>query len=165
MAMYKITKSHKILAVLVTLCFLVGLLPLAAPSAHAFNLGFLGLGGALGDLLNIFGVGWIVQRFGPEINNSINNFLGQRNLGIEGMTKVVPILNVSLSGGSAVGAAQVMGPEVQVQKVQAVAQMEWEPTDFRGRVLVPLATGKAFASDIQAVDGVGISAVVEFPIH
>jgi len=59
---------------------------------------------------------------------------------------------------------QVMGPEVQVKTVRAVAQLEWVPGDFRGRYLIPVTTDKNLTSSVKGVDGVGISAVVAFPL-
>ena len=156
--MHKVDRKHRVLALLVVAFFLAGLIPLATPSAHALNLG----GGLVVDLIKIFGIGWAVTQFGGEINNTINSFLGQRNLGTQGMTKVVPI--VSIGSGTAVGAAQVVGPDVQVRTVRAVAQLEWVPGDFRGRYLIPVTTDRNLTSSVTGVDGVGISALVDFPI-
>ncbi|NLO72922.1 MAG: hypothetical protein GX100_02285 [candidate division WS1 bacterium] len=156
--MYRTEKKHKILALLIAVCFLAGLMPWATTEAHALNL----FSGLLGDLLKVFGIGWVVSHFSNDINNAINNFLDQRELGVQGMTKVVPILNVGVGGGTAVGAAQVMGPEAQVKTVRAVAQIEWSPGEFRGRYLVPVTTDRDLTSSVKGVDGVGISAVVSF---
>lgn len=149
---------HKLAALLITVAFLAGLLPLA-PSAHAIS-----LGGAFGDLVKLFGIGYIVKHFGNSINNAINSLLGQRQAAIEGKTKVVPIIKVG-SGGIAAGAAQVMGPAEQVDKVKAVAQLEWTPGNvLRGRVLLPVSTDKELTSSIRGVSGVGISAVIAVSI-
>lgn len=123
----------------------------------------LDLGGGLGDLVKIFGIGWVVTRFGGEINDFINRALGQHNATIEGMTKVVPVVRVG-KGGTAVGAVQVMGPPQQVKKVQAVAEIEIGIGRLRGRGLVPISTKTAEGSTLKGVGGVGVSANIKFPI-
>jgi hypothetical protein len=115
----------------------------------------------VGDLVKIFGIGWVVNRFGGQINDFINNSLKQHEAAIEGHTKVVPIIRVG--HGTAVGAAQVMGPKVQVDKVQAVAEVEINITDrIRGRGLIPVSTKDV--TTIKGVGGVGVSANIKFQI-
>lgn len=154
--MYRMPHKHRILALLVVCCFLAGLIP--AVPASALSLG----SGLLGDLIKIFGIGWAVSQFGGEINNAINSFLGQKQLQIQGMTKVVPI--ISIGSGTAIGAAQVMGPEAQVKTVRAVGQLEGYLGSLRGRYLIPVTTDRDLTSSVKGVDGVGISAVIVFPI-
>lgn len=121
----------------------------------------LSLGGAFGDLVKIFGIGWVVKHFSGDINDFINKALKQREAAIEGHTKVVPILRVGT--GTAVGAAQVMGPKVQVDKVQAVAEVELSITgSVRARGLIPISTRDT--SSIKGVGGVGVSANIKFDI-
>ncbi len=145
---------HKLAALLITLAFLAGLFPLAPP-AQAIS-----LGGAFGDLVKLFGIGYIVKHFSNSINNAVNSLLGQHQAAIEGKTKVVPIIRVG-NGGVAAGAAQVMGPAEQVDKVKAVAQLDWTPGNVvRGRILLPVSTDKELTKSIRGVSGVGISAVI-----
>ncbi len=121
----------------------------------------ISFGGAFGDLVKIFGIGWVVKHFGGEINDFINNALKQREAAIEGHTKVVPILRVGT--GTAVGAAQVMGPKAQVDKVQAVAEVELNIAgSLRARGLIPISTRDT--SSIKGVGGVGVSANIKFDI-
>lgn len=135
--------------------FSLGLASAPQP-AQAFS-----LGGAFGDLVKIFGIGWVVKHFSGEINDFINKALKQREAAIEGHTKVVPILRVGT--GTAVGAAQVMGPKVQVDKVQAVAEVELNITgSVRARGLIPVSTRDT--SSIKGVGGVGVSANIKFDI-
>jgi len=122
----------------------------------------LDLGGALGDLVKIFGIGWVVKQFAGDIDGAINDLLGQREAEIAGATKVVPILRVG--SGVAVGAAQVMGPQRQVNKVEAVAEIELNIGDLRGRGLIPVTTRRDLTSSVRGVDGVGVSANIKFPI-
>jgi hypothetical protein len=144
-------------AMLVVWSFVIGLgLPPAQVSA-------IDVGGALGDLVKIFGIGWVVNRFGEDINKFINNALGQHDAAVEGMTKVVPVVRVG-KGGTAVGAVQVMGPATQVEKVQAVAEIELGIGNLRGVGLIPITTQRAETDSLRGVGGVGVSANIKFPI-
>lgn len=118
-------------------------------------------GAQLGDLLKIAGVGAAVDRFGPDINKAVNKLQGFSD-SEELMTKVVPI--VSVGKGTAIGAAQVMGPPSLVKKVNAVGQLE---TDILGRVvrikaLIPIESKGA--TNIKRVVGVGVSAVIDLKV-
>ncbi len=156
--MYQRKPIIKVAALLLTVAFLAGLLATAPPTRA------LSLGGGFGDLVKIFGIAWIVSHFGGSIDKAINDVLQQHEAAAEGRTKVVPIIKIG-SGGVAVGAAQVMGPEERVQLVKAVAQLDWTPGDtFRGRILLPISTDKALTSSVRAVGGVGVSAVIAFPV-
>ena len=78
---------------------------------------------------------------------------------------VVPTFRVSGGiGGAAVGAAQVVGPPQQVDKVQAVAEIQIGIGNFRGRALVPVTTRKGLTSSIKGIGGVGVSAEIKFPL-
>jgi len=122
----------------------------------------LDVGGALVDLVKIFGIGWVVTQFAGDIDRTINSLLAQHEAEVAGATKVVPILRVG--SGTAVGAAQVMGPRQQVDTVQAVAELELNIGDFRGRGLLPVTTRRDLTGNIKGVDGVGVSANIKFPI-
>ena len=144
------------LTVLVLTAFLVGF-GVGAPSVRA-----LSLGGALGTVVKTLGIGYVVTRYGGSIDVAINGMLRQRQAQIEGKTKVVPILRVG-GGSTAVGAAQVMGPAQQVDKVEAVAELEWNPTGaVRGRALIPVSTRDT--SSVKGVGGVGVSANIKVPL-
>lgn len=121
-------------------------------------------GGALGDLIKVFGIGWVVTQFADEIDGAINDLLRQRDAEIAGATKVVPILRVAEGGRNAVGAAQVMGPQQQVRTCQAVAELELDVGDIRGRALLPVTTRSNLTSSIRGISGVGVSSNIKFPI-
>ena len=88
----------------------------AVPVADAIN---------LGGILKVAGIGLLVDQFGPQLNSFINTLMAQHNATPEFATKVVPILTVGVLGNSGyIGAAQVMGPQNLVDKVQAVVQVE-----------------------------------------
>ncbi|HEY3397442.1 MAG TPA: hypothetical protein VGM19_07225 [Armatimonadota bacterium] len=148
---------HKTAALLITVAFLAGLVFTTTPPTQAFS-----LGGGIMDLVKIFGIGWVVSQYSGQIDRFINSALSQHDAAIEGQTKVVPIIKIG--GGTTVGAAQVMGPAEQVAKVKVVAQLDWTPGRFRGRILLPVTTGSNLTKDIGGVAGVGVSAVVAFPI-
>ena len=154
--MIKRRPYHCLVALLCTFCFLVGL-GAAPPPVGAFN-----LGGALMDILKIGGVALVVRQFGGQINNFINSALGSHGVELEGMTKVVPVLRVG--PGTAVGAVQVAGPAEQVQRVEAVGELELNVGSIRGRALVPISTRTATSRSLNSVGGVGISANIKFPL-
>jgi hypothetical protein len=118
----------------------------------------------LGNILKAGGIAVLVDRFGPDINKFINQITGQKNAGTSAATKVVPIL--SIGDGGYIGAVQVAGPEDLVDKVQAVAQIEGRFKAIGGirvRGLVPVST-KTPHKGINRVDGVGVSAIIDFKI-
>ena len=121
-------------------------------------------GGAIGDLVKIFGIGWVVSHFADDIDHAINSLLQQRDAEIAGATKVVPILRVGEGGGTAVGAAQVQGPQQKVRQCSAVAEIELDVGDLRGRALLPVSTKSNITSSIKGISGVGVSANIKFPI-
>jgi hypothetical protein len=115
--------------------------------------------------LKIFGIAYVVKQFGGQINSFINTVLAQHSAQIAVQTKVVPIVKIG-AGGTAVGAVQVMGPAQQVEKVSAVAEVEWKPGNvLRARGLVPITNVKITdPTKIKGVGGVGISANIKFPL-
>lgn len=115
----------------------------------------------LGDMVKVFGVGFVVSRFGDEINGFINDALRQREAEVQGATKVVPI--VSVGQGAFIGAAQVVGVPSEVKKVQAVAQGEAGLGRLSGRLFLPIST-KTPHKSIQRVRGVGVSAVIDIGV-
>jgi hypothetical protein len=121
----------------------------------------LDLGGGIGSLVKIFGIAWVVDHFSRDIDKAINGALAQHDAKINGYTKVVPIIRLVGRGGTAVGAAQVMGPQIQVEKVKAVAEVELNMLgSFRARGLLPIGT----RNSLNIVPGVGVSANIKFPI-
>jgi hypothetical protein len=155
--MIKRKPYHCLVALLCAFCFIVGL-NAAPPSASALD-----LGGSLATVLKIGGIALVVSHFGDQIDSFINTLLGQKGLQQEGKTKVVPV--VRIGAGTAVGAVQIVGPEQQVRKVQAVAELELSlGNSMRARALVPITTRRADTSTIRGVGGVGVSANIKFPL-
>ena len=150
------TTMRRLLALAVALTFCVGaLLGAGGRSAHR----------AAGDLLgNIFKGGAVtvaVMEFAGALNKGINDLLRQKGLEVQGMTKVVPIVRVGSRGGTQAGAAQVVGPAEQVEKVKAVAELELRLGPFRGRALLPVASENPMKGDIKGVGGVGVNASIK----
>ena len=124
--------------------------------AQAFNLGSL-----LGGVLKVGGVNFVIDKYADSINGFLNNLLKQNNLSTTYSTKVVPI--VSLGGGAHIGAAQVTGPSSEVERVEAVAQIEASFNSVaRVKGLVPIDSKNP--STANRIQGVGISAIIELKI-
>lgn len=118
---------------------------------------------AVTSLLKAFGIGYVVTKLGPQINDAVNTLTLNKNCKTKDSTKVVPI--ISLGTGAHIGAAQVSGSAGQVSKVAAVAQLEAEFSNraFRTKALVPVNTVNPTQS-IQRITGVGVSAIIDMTI-
>jgi hypothetical protein len=114
-----------------------------------------------GSILKLGGISYLVTRYGNEINTFINNIFSQKELDTSYATKVVPIL--SLGSGSYIGAVQVVGPKAQVDKVKAVGQVEANFSDIaRIKGLIPI--DNINISNVNRVQGVGVSAIIDFKL-
>lgn len=115
------------------------------------------------QILKLFGVGYAVKAFAPQLNDLINTLTLNRGVAVEDETKVVPILTVG--SGAYIGAAQVSGPAEKVSQVQAVAQLEGEfyGDVFRVKALIPVDSIN-LTQGIHRVDGVGVSALLDLRI-
>ena len=142
--------------------FLLGFLVAALVRPFPASAGGLDLGDLLGDVAKIGGLALAVDKFGPEINKTINKVMNNNDVSTNASTKVVVI--VSPIGNKHIGAAQVVGPKEAVDKVGAVAQLETSFMDkmFRIKALVPIE-GKD-ASTLKRVEGVGVSAVIDIKL-
>ncbi len=114
----------------------------------------------LQQLGKLFGIGYAVRAFAPQLNHVINTLTINHGAGAEEATKVVPILTVG--SGAYIGAAQVSGPQEAVDRVEAVAQFEGDLYEGALRVkgMVPVDTINP-TEGIRRVDGVGISALLD----
>ncbi len=152
------TKRNKwtgLVTMLLLGAFLLGLGTAPQPAAA------LDLGIGIGTLVKLFGIAWVVDHYAGSINKAINKALAQKNAEIEGYTKVVPIVRIAGNKGKAVGAAQVMGPRAQVEKVKAVGEAELGLLGVvRARALLPISS----KNSLNVVPGVGVSANIKFPI-
>ena len=89
------------------------------------------------DILLVGGIVLVVNTFGSQLNDFINDALGQREAALAGATKVVPIFSVGR--GAYIGAAQVVGVPANVRTVQGVATVETEISQLTGALVVPSA--------------------------
>lgn len=115
----------------------------------------------LEQIIKIGGIGLLVQRFGGDINRGMNALTKHKDTP-QDSTKVVPILSIGIGKSSAIGAAQVMGPKAQVDKVKALAQPETElfGKEVRIRGLIPVSSTDV-TRRIDRVKGVGVSGIVD----
>ena len=119
----------------------------------------------LGSIIKVAGIGLLVDQFGPQLNSFINTLMAQHNATPEFATKVVPILTVGVLGNSGyIGAAQVMGPQNLVNRVQAVVQVEssFNGNMFRVKGLIPIDS--KVPVNFTRVSGVGVSAMIDVRI-
>ena len=140
------------ISILVVSIFAVVLVPVA----DAIN---------LGSIIKVAGIGLLVDQFGPQLNSFINALMAQHNATPEFATKVVPILTVGVLGNSGyIGAAQVMGPQNLIDKVQAVVQVEsgFNGNVFRVKGLIPIDS--KIPVNFSRVSGVGVSAMIDVRI-
>lgn len=112
----------------------------------------------LGSIAKVGGVSILVDKYGTQINDFLNKLLMQKGVGTDYATKVVPIISVGT--GKYIGAVQVVGPTEQVNKVQAVGQIEGSFNKIaRANALIPLASKDV--SNLSRVQGVGVSATID----
>lgn len=127
------------------------------------TVGAAALRAQFGSILKGGAILLLVRQFGKQINDGINTALQNRKWENRQATKVVPI--VSIGSGVYVGAAQVIGDEADVQRVEAVAQLELNlPGKARAKVLIPVDKVGLNPSEMQRVYGVGVSAVIDLKL-
>lgn len=120
----------------------------------------------LGDLLEgavkIGGVKLAIDEFGDELNDGINSLLDNNDASVDASTKVVPI--ISVLGNKHVGAAQIVGPQEAVERVEAVAQLEQDFFNklFRVRAMVPIEGDDV--KELHRVKGVAVSAMIDIKL-
>ena len=117
-------------------------------------------GGILGTILKGGAVGTVVNYTAPAINTAINKVLAQNNMASTYATKVVPI--ISVGDGSRAGAAQVSGPQEQIDQCKAALQIQQTVLGVRMTALIPI--DKVAISGINRVQGVGVSAQIDIKI-
>lgn len=126
----------------------------AISSVSAFD-----LGSVLGGVVKVGGIGYLVDRYSEQLNSAINSIMMKEGAGTNYATKVVPIVSIGNSGY--IGAAQVIGDADQVEKVEAVGQLEisWNDKLFRIKGLIPMDSKNPLS--FSRVHGVGVSAVID----
>jgi hypothetical protein len=119
------------------------------------------LGGGIGKIIKVFGIGFAVKQFGPDINKVINTLLAQKGLAYQGATKVVPI--ISVGKGVNIGAAQVQGEPSDVDQVRAVGQAELRVGSLGLQKLFPVDSITP-TKGYHEVKGTGVSAIIDFRV-
>lgn len=146
--------SARIKLAIISLLLVVALVAAMGPGTQA---------GLLGDIVKVGGVGLVVDKFGPQINDFINKLTANKDLSTEEATAVVPI--ISFGGGGYIGAVQVIGAKENVEKCKAVVQLEGNAVfgkNIRAKALVPV--GSKTTSNIKRIYGVGVSAIIDIRI-
>ncbi|MFQ3588559.1 MAG: hypothetical protein SNJ76_12975 [Fimbriimonadaceae bacterium] len=115
----------------------------------------------LNQVLRAGGVVAVISAFGKDMNDAMNKLWNRRDDPFV-KTKIVPILTVTGSRNNAIGAAQVMGPPQQVERVVAVAQPEARVPGIgvRVRAMIPVSSQNV-VENIRAVPEVGVSGIVD----
>lgn len=130
-------------------------------------IGLTAIGGTqIKQIIKILGVGVAVDKFGGDINKQFNKLTNHTDTDAS-FTKVVPIISIGVGAKSAIGMAQVKGAKSNVEHVRAVAAPEIElfGKEIRIRGMIPVSTDKvASKADIKAVDGVGVSGIVDLKL-
>ncbi|MHB8732200.1 MAG: hypothetical protein ACYDAB_10475 [bacterium] len=124
---------------------------------------------SIGSFVKLFGIGYVVKQYGPQINSAINTIMLNNAAQNKELTKVVPIISVGVglgtTGGAYIGAAQVQGPKAALDKVQAVAQIEGSfMSAVRLRGLVPVDSLTPLPGKLHRIYGVGVTALVDFSL-
>ncbi len=121
-------------------------------------------GAQIKQIIKVIGVGAAVKQFGPQINSAINKLANQHD-NERVITKVVPIISAGIASRQAIGAAQVIGPRSQVEKVQAVAQLDQDilGREIKIRAMIPVESKDA-VTNIRRVEGVGVSGIVDLKL-
>lgn len=115
----------------------------------------------LNQILRAGGVVAVISAFGRDMDNVLNKLWNRGNDPFIA-TKVVPILTVTGRRDNAIGAAQVMGPPQQVERVVAVAQPEARVPGIgvRVRAMIPVSSQNV-VENLRIVPEVGVSGIVD----
>ncbi len=129
----------------------------------------LAQGNILNQVIEIFGIGFVVKTLGPQINDFINTLLLNNQAANREETKVVPILSIGIGlsspGGAYIGAAQVSGPAGALATVQAVAQIEATFSNtVRVKALIPIDSLTPIPGSFHRVYGVGVTAIIDLRV-
>lgn len=133
---------------------------LGVASSQVANAGIFD--GVLGKVVKVGGIGFLVKQFGPEINKTINTLLLQKGVRYEGKTKVVPAF--AIGSGAYVGAVQLQGAEVKLKEAKYCGMFEIPMGRVRGKALVPVNSLTPKKGSYKPVNGVGVTAVIDFRI-
>ena len=111
------------------------------------------------------GIAILIKQFNRPINDALNKLTGSAGASSDEATKVVPI--ISIGQGGYAGAVQVSGPREQVDRVQAVGQLETSlgGNRFRLKALIPIdTTSPSGKTTLRRIKGVGVSALIDIKV-
>jgi hypothetical protein len=137
--------------------FGAALLVQAQPAQAGIDLGDL-----LKDSVKVVGIGAVVNKYDTKIDKAVNDLMDNNKVGINSATKVVVI--VSPIGNKHIGAAQVVGPKGQVDKVKAVVQLETSFMNKMFRIKGMVPADSQDPTKFDRVEGVGVSAIIDVKI-
>lgn len=150
-------KSKRVYLAAAVLCgYLAGnVLPLAQAEAG-------GLLGTLGKVVKTGGIVYLVDTYSSQLNTFINKLTSKYPISDNYATKVVPIIAVGSKGY--VGAAQISGPQAQVDRVKGALALEGEFLNrtFRIQALIPVDS--LDPTNFTRIQGVGVSAKIDVAI-
>lgn len=129
-----------------------------AQPAHAF----IDLGDIIKGGIKVVGIGALVNKYDRQIDKAVNDLMNNNKAGTQAATKVVVI--VSPIGNKHIGAAQVVGPKAQVDKVKAVVQLETSFMDKMFRIKGVVPADSTDPTKFNRVEGVGVSAIIDVKI-
>jgi hypothetical protein len=115
---------------------------------------------SLKNILKAGGAVAVVSAFGKDINNGMNKLWGRKD---ERDVKTKVVVIVTVGKGTAIGAAQVMGPPDMVDDVAVVAQPEMSLMGIRLKALIPVSD-KNTSGGLKVVKGVGVSGIVDLKL-
>lgn len=125
--------------------------------AHAIDLGDILKGG-----IKVVGIAALVNQYDKDIDKAVNKLMNNNKAGTQAATKVVVI--VSPIGNKHIGAAQIVGPRAQVDKVKAVVQLETSFMNKMFRIKGMVPADSTDPTKFDRVEGVGVSAVIDVKI-
>lgn len=112
-----------------------------------------------GQVLKGAAIAYAVKQSGKQLNTFINGITLRNKMQTRMATKVVPILSVGEKGY--IGGAQVSGPQVEINKVQAVFQYEKNVSNNNYRVKVLVPSGSLNPLALKRVPKAGVTAIID----
>ncbi|MDD5090114.1 MAG: hypothetical protein PHQ23_04280 [Candidatus Wallbacteria bacterium] len=139
------------------ICFLLAVMLLVDPVREAWAKK-INWGDIVQDTLKATAVAALVRQLAEPINDFVNSLLLTHGAENRDTTKVVPIFSVGYK--TAVGAAQVSGPQELVNEVRAVFTLEGlTHGKYRVKAYIPNRHSNPF--ELDRVYGVGVTAIID----
>ena len=148
------------LALVVGVCagFIAALAVTAAPARADIDLGDLVKGA-----VKVVGINALIGKYHNQLDDATNKVLDNAKCGTGAASDVVVIVS-PLGGNKYIGAAQIVGPKDQVDKVRAVVQLEQSFMGKMFRIKAMIPADSQDPTHFHRVSGVGVSAVIDVKI-